>query len=378
VLKETSSLFLTKAAVISVACMFGLTYSLSATLIALNLASMGLSETLIGANAAMHAVGVLAMVFILPRLSVFFGLRPVVLFSLLLSAFLLFLFPALPFYLLWFPLRVLLGAASEALFVLSETWLNELSSEATRGRTMGAYTASLSAGFALGPLILSIIGAEGFAPYLTGTCLSVLAAVLIMMPGVRAPALTKPTHDNPMAYLKLAPLSLAATALNASVETAGLTFLALYALSLGWAENQATGLMSIMMIGAIALQVPIGWLADKIDRQRLVGILAGLSALGALIWPLVLQSQAATYAILFVWGGAFVGIYTIMLAIVGSRFKGGDLVGIYATMGLMWGGGALLGPLLAGLSMQITLHGLPWFIAAICFAFMVMTFRLRT
>jgi MFS family permease len=371
------SLFLSKAAVISVACMFGLTYSLSATLIALNLSAMGLSEALIGTNAAMHAVGVLAMVFILPRVSVLLGLRPVVLFSLFSAAFLLCLFPALPFYWLWFPLRILLGAASEALFVLSETWLNELSSETTRGRTMGAYTASLSAGFALGPLILSLIGTEGFAPYLTGTCLSILAAILIMMPGVRAPALAKPTHDNPVAYLKLAPLSLAATALNAAVETAGLTFLALYALSLGWAENQATGLMSIMMIGAIALQVPIGWLADKIDRRRLVCFLAGLSALGALIWPLVLQNQIATYAILFVWGGAFVGIYTIMLAIVGSRFKGGDLVGIYAAMGLMWGGGALLGPLLAGLSMQTTLHGLPWFIAAICFAFMVMAFRLR-
>jgi hypothetical protein len=39
-----------------------------------------------------------------------------------------------------------------------------------------------------------------------------------------------------------------------------------------------------------------------------------------------------------------------MLTIVGSRFKGGELVGIYAVMGMTWGLGALLGPALAGIA----------------------------
>jgi MFS family permease len=76
-----------------------------------------------------------------------------------------------------------------------------------------------------------------------------------------------------------------------------------------------------------------------------------------------------TYGLLFVWGGVFVGIYTIMLAVVGSRFSGSELIGLYAAMGLVWGGGALLGPLLAGGAMQLTLHGLPFFVAAACGAF---------
>lgn len=47
---------------------------------------------------------------------------------------------------------------------------------------------------------------------------------------------------------------------------------------------------------------------------------------------------------LFLWGGIFVGIFTLMMTLVGSRFDGADLVGIYAVMGLVGGVGALLGP----------------------------------
>lgn len=358
-----------RAAIITVAMIFGLTYSLAAALIALDLAEKGLSEAVIGANAAMHAVGVLAMAFLLPRIAAFFGLRRSVIGALLIAGALLCLFPLLPFLWLWFVLRILLGAASEALFVLSETWLNAVSSEETRARTMAAYTAALSVGFALGPLILSFVGSDGFAPYGVGAALAAGAAVFVLSPSIRTVTFEKPRHANPMRYMRLAPIAMAATALNAAVETAGLTFLTLYAMSLGWPETEATQLMACMMFGAIVLQLPIGWLGDRLPREKFIVALAVLSALGALAWPWALASQWATYALLFVWGGLFVGIYTMMLAIVGSRFSGSDIVGIYAGMGLFWGAGALLGPSLAGAAMQASTHGLVFFVALACAAF---------
>jgi hypothetical protein len=60
-----------------------------------------------------------------------------------------------------------------------------------------------------------------------------------------------------------------------------------------------------------------------------------------------------------------------MMAVVGSRFAGAELVGIYAVMGLVWGVGALLGPALAGLAMDLATHGLPIFAALACLAFTV-------
>ncbi len=366
-----SSDILSRAAVIATAAMFGLTYSLSAPLIAMNMAREGASETLIGMNAAMHAIGVLITALLLPRLVAKLGPRRLILLSLAASACVLVVFGLIPNIWLWFPLRLLLGMAAEALFVVSETWINALSTENTRARAMAAYTAALALGLALGPLILSLVGAEGTLPFLIGAVISLGAATLVIAPAVRAPPFEKPSSGNPLRFLRLAPVAIGAITLNAAVETAGLSFLALYAIGLGWQAEDAARLMFVMMFGAIILQLPIGWLGDMVDRGKLIIGCAVLATLGAALWPFALQSEIATYALLFVWGGVFVGIYTLTLTVVGSRFSGGDLVGIYALMGLTWGAGALVGPLLAGLSMQAGTHGLAIFAAVACGLFAV-------
>ena len=367
----TASHLLSLAAVIATSMIFGLTYSLSAALIALDLAERGAEKSVIGLNAAMHALGVLVIAFLLPRLVPRIGPRHMTLAALVLASVVLALFPVMPGVWLWFPLRFLLGAASEALFVLSETWVNQLSDESTRARSMATYIAALSVGFALGPLILSAIGTEGASPYLLGAGLSLATTLLIVSPKVQAPIYSEVSPGNPLRYLWVAPVAIAAEGLNAGIETAGLSLLPLYAIGAGWTEAQATRLISCLMFGAILLQLPIGWLGDRMDRRWLATILGYIATGGALFWPLVLNHPWIAYPVLFLWGGVFVGIYTLMMAVVGSRFQGVDLVGIYAVMGLVWGVGALLGPALAGISMDLLPHGLPIFAALATLAFTI-------
>jgi MFS family permease len=363
--------FRSLAAVIATAAIFGLTYSLSAALIALDLAERGVTESLIGLNAAMHALGVLAIALVLPRVVWRVGARRLTIGALLVAGAVLALFPAMPAIWLWFPLRVVLGAASEALFVLSETWVNQLSEERTRARWMATYVAALSVGFALGPLILSWISTEDATAYLIGAGLTLGAALLVGSPTVTAPAYPEERVGNLLVFLRLAPVAIAAEGLNAGIETAGLSFLPLYAIAQGWTEEGGTRLISCLMFGAILLQLPIGWLGDRMDRRRLALALGVVAVGGALLWPMVLNHPWIAYPVLFVWGGVFVGVYTLMMAIVGSRFSGAELVGIYAVMGLVWGLGALLGPALAGVAMDLSAHGLPIFAALACLAFTV-------
>jgi MFS family permease len=362
---------LSTAAVIAAATVFGLTYSLSAPLIAVDLDARGYSETFIGANAAMHACGVLLIAPFLPRLAAALGARALTLWALLLAAVALALFPLAPSVYLWFPLRLALGIGAEGLFVMSETWTNELSTEERRGRTMAVYTAALSLGMVCGPSVLAAIG-NGREAYFVGAALSLAAMLLVALPWVSAPARFAASGTNPLRYARMAPIAMATTALNAAVETAGLSFIALFAVGEGWSEARGMQLLSVLMLGAIILQLPIGWIADRVDRRRLALWLAVLSVAGALLWPFVLHSEALTFTIIFVWGGLFVGIYTVMLAVVGARYRGGELVGIYGAMGFAWGGGALVGPTLAGFAMKHNpLYGLPGFVALACAAFVL-------
>jgi MFS family permease len=368
---------LSTAAVIAAATIFGLTYSLSAPLIALNLDAQGYSEAFIGLNAAMHAIGVLLIAPFMPRLAAALGARQLTFWALLLSAAALALFPFAPSVYWWFPLRLLLGVGAEALFVMTETWTNELSTEATRGRTMAVYTAALSLGMVCGPSVLAAIGTSAQA-YFIGAAIAAGACLFVILPWVLTPPRFASTGANPLRYMRMAPIAMATTVLNAAIETAGLSFIALYAAGQGWSETGAMRLISTLMLGAIVLQLPIGWIADRVNRRRLALTLAVLSALGALLWPYVLGTLWLTYTVIFIWGGLFVGIYTVMLAMVGERFKGGELVGIYGAMGFAWGAGALIGPAAAGVAMKSSaLFGLPGFVALACALFALFMWRSR-
>ncbi|WP_333681412.1 MFS transporter [Dyella sp.] len=379
-LSQTSParMLLSMGAVIATATIFGLSYSLSAPLIAVSLAARGYSDRFIGINAAMHAVGVLAIAPCMPALAGRLGARRVAILALVVTALTLAAFPFVTAVGWWFPLRVLLGAAAEALFVMSETWANSLSADEARGRTMAMYTASLSLGMVLGPATLAWLGINRDGYFLAG-CLSLFAVAFIAGRWVVAPASIRPESAHPMTYVRMAPVAMATTALNAGVETAGLSFIGLYAAAQGWTNDQAMRLISTLMFGAIVLQLPIGWLADRFPKRKLAMVLAWISAAGALCWPFVLGHALLAFGIVFCWGGVFVGIYTVMLAMVGERFAGASLVGIYAVMGLAWGAGALAGPTLAGLSMGASARfGFPALISLACAGFAVFLSRSRS
>jgi MFS family permease/uncharacterized membrane protein HdeD (DUF308 family) len=370
--QPTKSNLAPMASLVLTAMIFGLTYGLSAPLLALSLTQMGYGEGFVGFNAAMHAVGVLAIAPLLPGFTWRTGPKLPIAAALLLAAAVLALFPIMPSIWLWFPLRIALGAASETLFVMSETWLNQLSEDKNRTFNMAIYTAALSLGFALGPIILAFVGTQGLAPFLIASFIALLALLCVAMPWVQAPAFEAPSQGNMLRYLWLAPVAIGATLLNSALETAGMSFLPLYAMRVGWSERPATLLLSVLLLGAILLQIPIGWLGDRMDRRKLVIGLAIASAIGALVWPLAIGEPYLAYPLLFVWGGLFVGIYTVMMSLVGSRFRGGDLVSVYAVMSLAWGVGAFVGPSMAGTAMDLTRHGLPFFAAGACALFTVL------
>jgi MFS family permease len=364
--------------IVLVASIFGLSYSLSAPLIAMTLERRGFSSGLIGANAAMHALGVLLIAPAMPAIATRLGARGLAGLALVGTSIVLASFTVITSVFWWFALRVMLGAAAEALFVMSETWTNALSTEQSRGRTMALYTASLSLGMVLGPALLAVLGVSRVA-FLVGAGISLGAVVFLLMPWVIAPPQARPEKAQPLRYARMAPVAMATTVLNAGVETAGLSFIGLYATAQGWSESQAMRLISTLMLGAILMQLPIGWLADRMDKRTLVCRLAFISAAGALLWPFALSQPWLAYSLVFVWGGLFVGIYTVMLAMVGSRFEGNDLIGVYAVMGMAWGLGALVGPSLAGVAMGLSaLYGLPGVIALACLLFAVCVTRSRS
>lgn len=339
---------------------FCLTTGLSHPLLALILEDMGASSGLIGLNAAMGPIGIILSAPFVPRLARKFGAWFICVTSLCSSAVLLLMLAVFRDVMIWFPIRFFLGVAISAIFIISETWINQLAMPRIRGRIIGTYNTVAAAGFALGPLTLAVIGSQGWPPFLVGITGILIALPVFVLARDHLPGFDGREDASVFSFLSLAPMLLLAVAFAALFDQVVLSFLPIYGLRHGLTEATSSLALAVMIIGNVVLQIPIGWLADRISRRFLMSIMAIATMIGSLLLSLLIGGSILLWPMLFVWGAIAFGIYTIALVELGDRFSGALLLAGNGAFGMMWGIGGIFGPPVAGAAMDlIGPEGLP-------------------
>ena len=143
---------------------FSFTYGFTYPLLSFILESQGVSTTMIGVNSAMTSVGFLVGGFLTPRLVRWAGLARILFAFVASTAITLVLARAVPDVYFWFPLRVVMGVGMGGLFLLSAAWINLIVQDVGRGRMIGIFITLAGAGYAIGPLLIPVLGTEGWAP----------------------------------------------------------------------------------------------------------------------------------------------------------------------------------------------------------------------
>lgn len=181
-----------------------------------------------------------------------------------------------------------------------------------------------------------------------------------------APAVHGAASANFMAFLWIAPTATLAAFVFGAAEQTGFAFFALYGLRSGLAEFQSALLLTMVAVGNLVLQIPLGLLADRFDRTRLLLVCGIVGAAGMLALPYAVHTPWQAYALLLVWGGITGGFYTIGLTQLGSRFNGADLASANAMFVMLYSIGMMLGPFGAGMAMDhIGTNALTWLLAAL-------------
>jgi MFS family permease len=254
----------------------------------------------------------------------------------------------------WFVARFVLGVGINGLYVMSETWLNLMVPKARRGRWLAIYATSLAAGFALGPMLLLATGTDGPAPFAATIAITAATAGLVAAATPRLPAVRFEPGQSMRAFVPLAPLLLLAVGGAAAFDQAMLTFLPIWVLEIGGATQAAQLAITALALGNVALQWPIGWLADRVSRRAAMLACTTATALGALLLPLADGGGWGLWTLVFLWGGFAYGTYTVALIELGDRFSGGLLLAGNAAFAMMWGVAGLVGPSSVGAAMDLT------------------------
>ncbi|MCE9648941.1 MAG: MFS transporter [Parvibaculum sp.] len=356
----------------AIACLTVVAMGLGATLplLALSLERQGVSPLLIGVSSAFPAIGGLLVTPVFPWFLRRFETRALLLTCVWISVGCLTAYYFVPNVWAWFPIRFLNGAVLSILFIVSETTINQLADDKTRGRLMGIYATVLAVGFATGPVLLVIVGSEGYPPYAVIALLVALASIPISLAGRANRHVTAHGQSRGVtAFLLVAPTATLAAFSFGALEQGSMTLLPVYGIRVGLTEQMAAMVLSAFAAGNILSQIPLGLIADRVDRRLVLIACALVGALTIAMLPLV-QGSLLVMPVIFVFGGVVSGLYTIGLTLLGQRFRDGDLAAANAAFVMMYNVGGLVGPAIGGGAMEMMPpHGLPLAFAAISLLF---------
>ena len=327
-------------------------HGLTMPLLSLILSHQGVDETLIGLNTGAYFIAVFAVAPLASRLMRARGPALLMLASILAEAVLLVLLRAFPNVWLWFLLRFALGMAASFLWIAGEAWVNHSAHESHRGRIIAIFGIVVSAGFALGPTILSMTGTDGWTPFLVTIALLLAAAAVLAGALGSSPRLRGKTSGPLARYVLIAPVAMFGYFVFAAGDAVLLTFLPIYAVGIGLDEVEAIRLLAVLAVGSMALQYPIGWLADRTSNGVIVFTIGATLLAGSAAFPWALAHTVIGAVFMFFYGGALGGLYTMSLVLLGRRFKGADLSAASAMLSVMFCLGAFIWPSIGGAAMD--------------------------
>jgi MFS family permease len=347
-------------AVISSVGVVALIYSLVGPLLSVNLERRAVSSVVNGALAAMPPIAVLLCGVFVPVIVRRFGAIACIIGGTLVSVVALILFPLLPALPVWFALRFIMGIAIGLIWIVSETWVNALAPDHSRGKIIGLYVTVLSGASACGPLLIMAMGVEGMLPFFVSA--AILALALIPVPFAAAGGNVPAFHHHDSIPLieaaRIAPVVMFASVIHGGTTIINMTLLPVYGMRMGVPEGEAVTLVTVLIIGGMIAQVPVGHLLDRFDAGKVLTFAGAVQALGAALLPFAIDNHSV-WVLLLLWGGFGNSIYTTSLTMLGRAFTKEQLPSANTTFTMFWEFGAFVGPVLGGVAMWLwDPHGL--------------------
>jgi MFS family permease len=349
-------------AAICCAVVCGLVFGLTAPLISLQLEYRYGSGLIEGYNVAAGALSTVLLAPFAPHFMRLLTPRVLLIASLVFAGTLFSLFTVFTSAWAWFFIRLVVGSFITMVFVISETWINQIVSPERRAFMLGVYGTALAGGFGVGALIFAVIDqASGIGFYIAGAILlfGTLPVALLKGPGATAPDHNSASLAAIIRAMGIAPAAIAAGLAFGAMETLMFSMIPVYAIRLDFAPDVIGAMMFAAAMGGIFIQIPLGWIADKTDRRKTLVWIALASAIGPLlIWQFGTQ-LLFVLPLLFIQAGVASGLYTVGLALLGERFSGGAIAAGNAAMITVYGLGSLFAPPATGIAMDsIGPHGL--------------------
>jgi MFS family permease len=251
-------------------------------------------------------------------------------------------------------LRITTGIATAGFIMVIESWLNELVAPEWRGRLLTAYIIILTLFGGVGQLLSFVLDPAGSEMLI----LSAGAVTLALVPfaAVKVESPTPPAAIRPqlMRTFKLSPVGLMSCLYTGLIAATFSSIGPLYGKLRGFSQDEIIILMTGVTFGGLALQWPLGYLSDRLNRRRVLGFMTiGICMIASAVIEIADGSPFwVSLALLVLFGGMADSFYPIGVAHTNDWADDGDYVSVSSNLLLVWALGSMVGPMAASSALE--------------------------
>jgi MFS family permease len=249
----------------------------------------------------------------------------------------------------WGAMRGVSGVCFAAIYVVAESWLNDLASRSNRGRLLAVYMVVLYVGLGAAQFLLLLSDPRSPASFMLVSVLISLAMVPIV---ISAQPLPKPTVPRKVRILELyrdSPLGVVGVIASGLIASIIFSMGPVYARLSGMDTMRVATFMAVSILAAVTTQYPVGRLSDRMDRRT---VIAGVCTLIMLIATSIAAFPSMPHAMFLILAALFSGfaltLYSLSVSHVNDKLEPAQMVAASSTLLLLNGSAAAIGPALAG------------------------------
>jgi MFS family permease len=310
----------------------------------------------IGLSSFIEIISVIFASFFIRKIIKKFGLIKSLFFALsIFSLIILIIFFYKNFY-LWLFLIFLMGPCWIVCVIIRQSWLNFSVDENNRGIINGIYSMIISAGLAIGPLIVKFFGAQRYCCFII-SAIMVIASMLILLPiRNQKKIIFSEKKISPRKFLTTNPISFIARFFLDFQSSCSATFTVLFGIKIGFSSEDSGLLISAFMASGFA-DIWIGFLLKKHHAYKIItagffGCFFCFLIVGLVAFRLEFL-QKFSYQILviiyFILGIFAACIYVSSITTINNYYEGEELISANSTLQAIGSFGALFGGFAGGL-----------------------------
>lgn len=272
----------------------------------------------------------------------------------------------------WWLMRAIAGFTLAGLYTVIESWLNDRATNQNRGTLFSIYRIVDLGAHTGGLLLLNAADPAGFQLFSLAALLIAVALVPVALTRGVAPAPIQAAQLQLRRLYRASPLGVVGIFLVALANAASMGLIPIYVQRSGYDITAVSLVMAALVVGGAVAQYPVGWLSDRFDRRSILIVFAiasvlfsgGMAAATPYGFTAVLTMTA-------LFGAVSMPLYSLLIAHANDYLEPHEFVSASGGLLLIYGLGAVFGPVLAAQVMLERPPELLFAYTAIVFAVLV-------